>query len=188
MESTSATGGTVAERTRVALFEAEYGRYRNMGRGAIEQLESRELVSRSGSGNSAATIVWHVAGNLESRFTDFLTSDGEKPWRDREGEFEAREAGRDEALARWEQGWTVLFDALAGLSDDDLTRTVTIRGVPHRVDEALLRSLAHAALHVGQIVHIGKTLLGDRWRWLTIPPGGTAEYNRNPGMEKGPGR
>ncbi len=175
-------------RTLLSSIEAEYRRYKLLAESAIEQLEDKDL-RRSlaeGSGNCVATIVGHVAGNLESRFTDFLTSDGEKPWRNRDSEFELRAETRAELVQRWERGWARLQGSLASLSDADLTRTVTIRGVPHAVHEALHRSLAHTSYHVGQIVLVARSLRGSGWRFLSIPPGASAEYNRNPDMEKGP--
>lgn len=171
-------------RTALALVEAEYQRYRILGERAFGQLEAEQLVAGSEHAISIATIVWHVAGNLESRFTDFLTTDGEKPWRDRESEFEARDVPPSEVAAKWDRGWGVLFDTLRELTDDDLASTVTIRRVPHRVDEALLRSLAHAAYHVGQIVYLAKSFRGEEWEYLTIPPGQSEAYNENPMLEK----
>ena len=171
-------------RTVVALIEAEYRRYKILGERAFRQLDAEQLVAGSEHASSIATIVWHVAGNLESRFTDFLTTDGEKPWRDRESEFEARDVSPSEVAAKWDRGWGVLFDTLRELSDDDLALEVTIRRVPHRVDEALLRSLAHAAYHVGQIVYLAKSFCGENWEYLTIPPGRSEAYNANPVLEK----
>ena len=171
-------------RTVVALIEAEYQRYRILGERAFGQLDAEDLVAGSEHAISIATIVWHVAGNLESRFTDFLTTDGEKPWRNRESEFEARDVPPSEVAAKWDRGWGVLFDTLRELTDDDLASGVTIRRVPHRVDEALLRSLAHAAYHVGQIVYLAKSFRGEDWRYLSIPPGQSEAYNENPALEK----
>lgn len=171
-------------RTLLSLIEAEYGRYSLLGERAMGQVEPEEIHERSGRGNSIATIVWHLAGNLESRFTDFPRADGEKPWRDRDAEFEVRDVSAAEVTERWEEGWGVLFDALRGLTDEDLSAKVTIRGVPFRVDEALLRSLAHTAYHVGQIVLLAKALRGDEWEYLSIPPGGSKAYNANPVLEK----
>ena len=171
-------------RTAVALIEAEYRRYKLLGERAFGQLGAEHLVAGSEHAISIATIVWHVAGNLESRFTDFLTTDGEKPWRDRESEFESREVLPEEVAAKWDRGWGVLFDTLSQLTDDDLTSEVAIRRVPHRVDEALLRSLAHAAYHVGQIVYLAKSFRGEEWEYLSIPPGQSAAYNQNPTLEK----
>lgn len=174
-------------RDTVALFEGEYRRYKGLADGAMDQLSADQLLDGSAHDNAVAVIAWHVSGNLESRFTDLLMSDGEKPWRDRESEFAPRTEASAEIRAKWERGWTVLFDALAALEDDDLGRTITIRGVELRVDEALLRSLGHTSYHVGQIVHSARSRVGGDWRFLSIPPGGTTAYNANPTREKPPG-
>ena len=158
-------------RDLIASIEAEYRRYKTLGERAMDQLADSQLAQATGPGNSIVTIVWHVAGNLRSRFTDFLTSDGEKPWRDRDSEFLARAVPRKELQAKWEDGWRVLFAAVGNLTDEDLGRTVTIRGEPHTVAQALHRSLAHASYHVGQIVFVAKALRGADWRYLSIPPG-----------------
>ncbi len=172
------------ERTVISLIEAEYRRYKSFAEGALDQLDAEELLFDAEAVNSVATIVWHVAGNLASRFTDFLESDGEKEWRNRESEFERRLATPDEVRAKWESGWAAVLDALDQLSDEDLSSTITIRGVSLRVDEALFRSLAHTSYHVGQIVHIAKGLRASSWKYLTIPPGGSAAYNADPTLEK----
>ena len=161
-------------RALVASIEGEYRRYKTLGENAVNQLPDAQLADAAGSSNSIAIIVWHLAGNLTSRFTDFLTSDGEKPWRDRDSEFLARQLTRAELQAKWEDGWRVLFAALSALTDADLAKTVTIRGQPHTVAEALHRSLAHASYHVGQIVFVAKALRGADWRYLSIPPGRSA--------------
>ena len=163
-------------RDLIASIEAEYRRYKTLGEGAINQLADSQLAQVPGTGNSIVTIVWHLTGNLKSRFTEFLTADGEKPWRDRDSEFLAREVSRKELQAKWEDGWRVLFAALTDLSDVDLGRTVTIRGEPHTVVQALHRSLAHASYHVGQIVYEAKALRGADWRYLSIPPGQSARF------------
>ena len=174
-------------RTITSLIDAEYRRYKVLGEGALEQLDAQELLVDAEGVNSVATIVWHIAGNLESRFTDFLETDGEKPWRDRESEFERRLATPAEVRAQWEKGWGVVLNALDQLADEDLSGTITIRGVPLRVDEALFRSLAHTSYHVGQIVHIAKGLRSSSWKYLSIPPGGSAAYNADPALEKAAG-
>ena len=174
-------------RQTLSLIEAEYGRYRALGEGTFRQLSARELVTDMAGANSIAMIVWHIAGNLESRFTDFLTTDGEKLWRNRDSEFEPRTPSRAEIEEKWDRGWQVLFGSLQALSDDDLSGSVIIRGVSMGVDEALLRSLAHASYHVGQIVYLGKCFRGDTWESLSIPPGKSEEYNANPVFEKAVG-
>lgn len=169
----------------VESVEGEYRRYKALAEGALAQIADSDLaVVPPNGGNSIATICWHVAGNLKSRFTDFLTSDGEKPWRDREREFDARAVGRAELLAEWNAGWSVLFSALAALTDADCAKTVAIRQQPLLVHEALHRSLAHAAYHVGQVVDRAHALRGADWKYLSIPPGGSAAYNANPMYEK----
>ena len=174
-------------RAIVASIESEYRRYRMLGERAIAQLTDEHLCAQAPSGgNSVATLVWHMSGNFKSRFTDFLDSDGEKPWRDRESEFARRSVSRSEVLGKWNEGWEILFDALGRLNDADLQRKVTIRGRPLGVHEALHRSLAHASFHVGQVVFLAKSLLGPEWDYLTIPPGKSEDYNRNPSGEKGP--
>ena len=171
-------------RATVAAIHAEYLRYKALAEAAVAQLDDAALSARPPAGNSIATICWHVAGNLQSRFTDFLTTDGEKPWRDREDEFAPRHVPRKELLAQWEQGWNALFSALDTLTDAELTRTVMIRQQPLSVQEALFRSLAHAAYHVGQVVAAARAQLGDTWRFLSIPPGQSDQYNLTPRSEK----
>ena len=173
------------QRPVVGSIESEFRRYKGLCERAVAQLTTAQMNLRhAATDNSIVTLMWHISGNLESRFTDFLSSDGEKPWRDRETEFEQREATLEEALQKWERGWTCLFEALRELSDNDLVRIVSIRQVKLTVNEALHRSLAHSAYHAGQIVYLSKMARGSDWTYLTIPPGGSAEYNRAPHLEK----
>lgn len=169
----------------IKSIEAEYLRYKALAESAIKQVPEPAL-SQAGpaNGNSLAVICWHVSGNLKSRFTDFLTSDGEKAWRHREEEFAARSVSRTELLDKWADGWQALTGALRQLTDDDLTKTVMIRGQPLLVHEALHRSLAHASYHVGQIVYLAHAICGVDWKYLSIAPGGSAAYNANPLYEK----
>lgn len=164
----------------VDSLRGEVVRYKELAEKAIAQLSDDEL-SRAGApgGNSIATIVWHISGNLKSRFSDFLTSDGEKPWRQREEEFEPRSVTRDEVLETWNVGWNVLIDTLSSLTDNDLQRTITIRSQPMTVVAALHRSLAHISYHIGQIVYIAKSIRGDNWNYLSIPPGKSDDFNRS---------
>jgi len=165
----------------VSSMESEYRRYKLLAEAAIQQVTEAQLSERGdGAVNSITTLVWHVSGNLKSRFTDFLTTDGEKPWRDRDSEFLPRRVTKSELLQKWEEGWQVLFLALQNLQDHDLARSVTIRGSALSVPEALHRSLAHVSYHVGQIVLMAKAVRGADWQYLSIPPGQSAEYNEKP--------
>jgi hypothetical protein len=128
--------------------------------------------------NSIAIIVKHMAGNMRSRWTDFLTSDGEKPDRNRDTEFEEPPTTRAELMEGWERGWKFLFGALEPLSDADLTRTIVIRSEPHSVMQAINRQVAHYSYHVGQIVFLARHFAGDKWQTLTIPKKKSAEFNR----------
>jgi hypothetical protein len=146
---------------------------------AIAQLPDDTLhVALDPNTNCIAVIMKHVAGNLLSRWTDFLTADGEKPWRDRDDEFVDTFTTRDELIAYWDSGWQRLLDSLSALSSDDLGKTVAIRGEPHSVPLAIQRSLAHCAYHVGQIMLIARILAGDHWTTITIPRGASANFNQ----------
>jgi hypothetical protein len=146
---------------------------------AIAQLPDDRLhVALDANTNSIAVIMKHVAGNLLSRWTDFLTTDGEKPGRNRDGEFVDEFTSRDELTAFWESGWQRLFDSLAELTPADLARTVIIRGEPHSVPLAMQRSLAHCGYHVGQIILIARILAGDQWDTITIPRAASAAFNQ----------
>lgn len=169
----------------IKAIEAEFRRYQALAEAALEQVSEEQLSAPGPSGgNSLAIVCWHISGNLQSRFTDFLESDGEKPWRQREEEFTARTVTRAELLAKWAIGWKVLLSTLGSLRDDDLAAEVMIRGRPLKVHEALLRALAHISYHVGQIVYLAHAHCGDAWKYLSIPPGGSAAYNADPQFEK----
>ncbi len=128
--------------------------------------------------NSIALIVKHMAGNMRSRWTDLLSSDGEKPDRNRDSEFVAPPATREALMEVWEDGWKRVFEALEPLSDADLSRTVTIRGEPHSVMQAVNRQIAHYAMHCGQIVFWAKHLAHEHWKSLSVPRGESADFNR----------
>jgi uncharacterized damage-inducible protein DinB len=152
--------------------------YKRLGERAIEQVSDEALTaSLDSESNCIALIVKHMSGNMRSRWRDFLTSDGEKPDRNRESEFEVPPAKRAEVLALWEAGWKYVFEALTPLTDADLSRAVTIRNEPHSVMQAINRQVAHYSYHVGQIVYLAKHLAGDRWTALTIPRGKSADFN-----------
>ena len=154
--------------------------YKRLADRAMEQAPDEALFATlDEESNSIAIIVKHLAGNMRSRWTDFLTSDGEKPNRNRDSEFEAPPATRAELAAIWESSWKVVFEALSPLTDADLGRTITIRGEAHSVMQAINRQLAHYAYHVGQIVYLAKHFAGPGWKALTVPRGKSAEFNAN---------
>ena len=154
--------------------------YKNLGEQAIHQVKNDDLLfwSPSEESNSIAIIVNHLNGNMMSRWTDFLTSDGEKPWRDREGEFESRLKTREEIESAWERGWSCLFSALASVTEADMNKLVFIRNKGHSIDEAVQRQLAHYAYHIGQIVFLGRLITGSEWKSLSIPKGESQVYNQ----------
>ena len=177
-----------ASRIIIEGFEAKLAEIRWECEQAIAQLDAAAIRrSLDGDTNSVAVTMKHVGGNLASRFTNFLTEDGEKASRDREGEFvddfAPGDAGRKQAVAAWSAGWTVLEATLASLTDDDLAKSVRIRGVPHTVAHALARAVAHMAYHQGQITLIARILVGpERWKTITIPRGGTAQRHAEMGF------
>lgn len=158
----------------IALFR----HYKKLGEGAIAQVADEQLTATlDPEMNSIALIVKHMAGNMRSRWVNFLTSDGEKPDRNRDGEFEDAPNSRESVMKLWEQGWGYVFAALEPLSDADLTREVTIRGEPHSVMQAINRQIAHYSYHVGQIVFLAKHLQAEKWKSLSVPRKGSAEFN-----------
>ena len=152
--------------------------YKKLGERAMWQCPDDALLeSLDEESNSIAIIVKHMAGNMRSRWTDFLTTDGEKPDRNRDTEFETPPKTRAELMELWERGWKHVFDALEPLNDEDLVRTITIRTEPHSAMQAINRQLAHYSYHVGQIVYVAKHLAGNKWQTLTIPKKKSAEFN-----------
>jgi hypothetical protein len=154
--------------------------HKRLAEGAIGQLNDDELLTViDPESNSVAILIKHIAGNMRSRFTDFLTTDGEKPDRHRDQEFElSARPSREELLRWWEQGWAIVFGTLDSLQPDDLMRTVSIRQEPHTVVQALNRALAHYAFHTGQILFLAKHLRSSEWKTLTVPRGKSEEFNR----------
>jgi uncharacterized damage-inducible protein DinB len=155
----------------------EFRRHKALADKAMAALSDEEFFHRPAPQvNSAAIIVKHLAGNLLSRWTDFLTTDGEKPTRDRDGEFILTpHDSRQDLLAAWDRGWQAAFDSLAALTDADLARTITIRGEPHTAAQAMVRGMTHAAYHVGQIMYLSR-LLEPNSAWQTIAPGQSAQH------------
>ncbi|MEJ2049612.1 MAG: DUF1572 family protein [Calditrichota bacterium] len=170
----------------IESLRSEYLRYKNLAEGAIAQVDDNVIYQIFGDeSNSIAIIMNHLSGNLKSRFTDFFTSDGEKPWRHRDEEFEETKLSRDELLHTWEEAWSVLWNELENLRDEQLQNSVKIRGKELAVIQALHRSLTHFSYHVGQIVFIAKSSLGKNWKSLSIPKSKSRQYNENPVKEKG---
>jgi len=154
--------------------------HKRMGEGAMSQLKDAEFfVTLDPEANSVAILVKHMAGNMRSRFTDFLTSDGEKPDRARDREFEVTPATtRADVMDWWEQGWGHVFAAVEPLKPEDVMRTITIRGEPHTVLQAINRQIAHYAQHIGQIVLLAKHLRSSEWKTLSVPRGKSEEFNK----------
>ena len=153
--------------------------YKRLAERAMEQVTDEQLLATlDAEANSIAIIVKHMAGNMRSRWTDFLTTDGEKPNRNRDSEFVDPPATRNQLLAEWENGWACLFNAIEPLTDSDLGRTVTIRGEAHSVMQAINRQLADYPYHVGQIVLLAKHFACDHWQSLSVPRNQSAEFNR----------
>lgn len=178
-------GETTVGREFLTRSLEEFGRYKSLADRALAQVGDEPFFDALGAeSNSLAVIVKHVAGNLRSRWTDFLTTDGEKPDRDRDAEFEvASSEARASLTAAWEEGWDRLFATLRALREEDLLRTVRIRGEPHTVIQAVQRSLAHTCGHAAQIVALAKLLAGPSWKTLSIPRGKSREFNAAHGGE-----
>lgn len=153
-----------------------------MGEGAMSQLKDEQFfIALDPEANSVAILVKHLAGNMRSRFTDFLTTDGEKPDRLRDGEFELTPSTtRADVMTWWEDGWACVFAAIDPLQPEDVMRAVTIRGEPHTVLQAINRQIAHYAQHIGQIVFLAKHLQSSAWKTLSIPRGKSEEYKTVP--------
>ena len=171
----------------IDAFAAEFRRYRQLAEAAAAQLEWDELrIALEPEINSIAAIMKHVGGNLRSRWTEPFTTDGEKPWRDRDAEFVDDFADRDAMMAAWNAGWEVLEASLASMTDADLGRELRIRGEEHTLALALTRSSTHVSYHAGQIVQVARVLAsraGRPWKVLTVPRGGSAAFNRSIGFD-----
>jgi len=159
------------------VVQERFTSVKSLGEKTISQLSEDDIHWRfNEASNSVAVIVKHVSGNMVSRWSDFLTTDGEKSNRNREQEFEDNISSKQELMTIWEKGWNALFEALNELNDQDLLKTIYIRGERHTVLDAIERQMAHYAYHVGQIVFIGKQLKGDAWESLSIPKGNSEQY------------
>jgi hypothetical protein len=164
--------------TYLDSVKTRFAYYKTLGEQTFAQLNDEGLFWRyNDESNSIATIVKHLAGNMLSRWTDFLTSDGEKPGRDRDKEFDNDIESRQELLSLWNEGWDCLFKALDSIKDEDLQKDVYIRGERHSVVDAINRQLSHYPYHVGQIVFVGKMIAGSNWASLSIPKGNSQTFN-----------
>lgn len=170
------------ETTYTALVLREFKRLKQLGDRAIQQLPAEQFFTTLGDGdNSVALLIKHVSGNMLSRWSDFLNSDGEKPDRNRDSEFVVMpHDSREQLMTRWEEGWATLFNALSPLGPADLDRSVTIRGERLTVLQAINRQLTHYAYHVGQLVFLAKHFVGEEWVSLSIPKGKSEDFNREP--------
>jgi len=158
--------------------DRQFRYYKKLADDAMAQLEDSQLTWQPNEeSNSIAIIAKHMWGNMLSRWTDFLTTDGEKPWRQRDAEFDNDFNNREALLQKWEEGWKCLFDALGSITDEDLERIVYIRNEGHTVLEAINRQIAHYSYHVGQIVYLAKMLKNDAWKSLSIPRNKSKDYN-----------
>jgi len=157
---------------------ASFRNYKKLAEKALDQISDEEFFATiDEEANSVAVVVKHIAGNLVSRWSDFLTTDGEKPTRDRDAEFEINDDSRKELMEFWERGWQTLFENIEPLTIEDFTKTVTIRGQEHTIVEAFNRQLTHYAYHVGQIVLLAKHFKSADWETLSIPKNHSAEFN-----------
>ncbi len=156
--------------------------YKELGDTTISRLDNAQLHFReNGTVNSIAMIVNHMSGNMLSRWTRFLSEDGEKEWRQRDAEFEENDMDKAAIMATWDKGWQCMFDTLESLTENDLLTTVTIRKEPLSVIDAINRQLAHYPYHVGQIVQVGKVQLDAGWQSLSVPKGGSTQFNSSSG-------
>lgn len=159
-------------------IKAIFLQYKTLGEKAMNQVEEKRLFwTFNNESNSIAMIVQHISGNMVSRFTNFYEEDGEKPWRNRDREFESIVSTREEMMEVWNKGWSIFLDVVNNLQDLDLERTIYIRNEPHSTLEALNRQLAHYSYHIGQIVFLSKMVSEQKWESLSIPKNKSREFN-----------
>ncbi len=160
-------------------IQKQFRYYKSLGEKTINQLPEEKLFWQyNEDSNSIAILIKHLWGNMKSRWTNFLTTDGEKNWRERDAEFEIIIETKEELLLKWNEGWQCLFDALESIDNNNFNQPIYIRNVEHSITEAVNRQLAHYAYHVGQIVLLGKMIAGSEWKSLSIPKGESSGYNK----------
>lgn len=168
------------ESTYISGILKQFHYYKTVGDKTFSQLSFEELTYQPNEvSNSISIIVKHIVGNMSSRWTNFLNEDGEKPWRQRDEEFEASYTSKEELINAWEFGWDCLFSAINPLTDNDMDKIVYIRNEGHTVAEAIFRQLGHYPYHIGQIAYIGKMLKANEWQSLSIPKGNSISYNQS---------
>ena len=166
------------EETSLQSVLKEFRDYKTLGDKTFAQLEEKDFHFQPNSEcNSIATLIQHLHGNMLSRWTNFLTEDGEKEWRKRDDEFEVHSFSKEKLIQLWEEGWKLVFDTIGSLKEDDLNKTIYIRSKPHSVIVGINRQLTHYASHVGQIILLGKIIKGADWQTLSIPKGQSATFN-----------
>ncbi|MEM7551526.1 MAG: DUF1572 family protein [Bacteroidota bacterium] len=162
----------------LSSIRKQFEYYKTLGERTLSQIGDEDIIwSYDSESNSIAVIVNHLWGNMMSRWTDFLTSDGEKEWRKRDQEFENEIKTREQLMDKWNEGWECLFHALDSINEDNFDTTVYIRNMGHTITEALNRQLAHYSFHIGQMVYVGKMIRREQWESLSIPKGKSREYN-----------
>ena len=167
------------EQDFLSSIKKQFEYYKSVGEKTFAQLAEEDLFWQfNEESNSIAVIVNHLSGNMKSRWTDFLTSDGEKAWRNRDMEFESVIRTRAELLTKWEEGWSCLFEALSTINKENFDAAIYIRNQEHTILEATHRQLAHYAYHIGQIAYIGRMVRGPAWKSLTIPKGASKAFNQ----------
>jgi hypothetical protein len=157
----------------------QFGYYKTLGERTFDQLNEKQLFWQYNSeSNSIAIIINHLWGNMKSRWTDFLTSDGEKKWRKRDLEFETQIESKEKLMAKWEAGWTCLFEALQTINDKNFQTEIFIRNQSHSIPDAVNRQMMHYAYHIGQVVYLGRMIKAEKWKNLSVEKGGSAAYNQ----------
>ena len=168
----------------IHLFIKRFKEYKTLADKTFDQLNDADMHRQPDSeSNSIAIIIQHMHGNMMSRWTNFLTEDGEKPWRKRDDEFEVHDYSKQTLIDNWNEGWKVFLDTLESLTEEDLIKTITIRSQPLSVLDAIIRQTAHYSYHVGQIVYLGKWMRSNEWKSLSIPKNKSDDFNR--AMKKG---
>ena len=157
----------------------QFAYYKTLGERTFDQLNEKQLFWQYNSeSNSIAIIINHLWGNMKSRWTDFLTSDGEKKWRKRDLEFETQIESKEKLMAKWETGWTCLFEALQTINDKNFQTEIFIRNQSHSIPDAVNRQMMHYAYHIGQVVYLGRMIKSEKWKNLSVEKGGSAAYNQ----------